>query len=65
MFSEKKEGSSLKSGESKSQFKIIADKRNSLLVNQGSPAGWVNRTAEMEKVASQGNEWRSEAFQIV
>ncbi|KAF8956220.1 hypothetical protein BDZ97DRAFT_1852748 [Flammula alnicola] len=66
MFKQKKdEVGSVKSGESKSQFRIVSDKRDSLLSNQGHPSGWINRTADMEKVASQGAEWRSDVFAIV
>jgi len=51
---------STKPTESKSQFKIVVDKRNGILVNEANPAGWVNRTAEKEKLAAQGEEWRSD-----
>src|SRR5271168_1430345 len=50
-----------KSGKHKSQFKIIADKRESLLSNAGNPAGWVNRTTEREEMAVHGSKWRSDA----
>ncbi|EDR16148.1 uncharacterized protein LACBIDRAFT_187323 [Laccaria bicolor S238N-H82] len=59
---------SIKSGVSSqtgSHFKVVADKRNSLLVGTGSPAGWVNKTAEKEQLATHGDEWRSEAFNVV
>src|ERR1700678_3653621 len=52
---------STKSGEHKSQFKIIVDKRESLLSNAGNPAGWVNRTTDREEMAVHGSEWRSDA----
>ncbi|KAF8148712.1 hypothetical protein B0H34DRAFT_668275 [Crassisporium funariophilum] len=63
LFQRKKESAqgSIRSNDSKSQFKIVADKRHSLLGDQGNPAGWVNRTAEKEQLAVQGNEWRSDA----
>ncbi|KDR71966.1 hypothetical protein GALMADRAFT_253273 [Galerina marginata CBS 339.88] len=57
--------SSLGSTKSHSQFKVVSDKRNSLLVNQGNPAGWVNRTAEKEKLSEGGDGWKSDAFAIV
>jgi hypothetical protein len=60
----RKQEPSIKSGETKSQFKIVANKRESLLSNAGNPAGWVNRTAEKEELATQGSEWRSDAFNI-
>ncbi|KAF7353927.1 hypothetical protein MVEN_01078900 [Mycena venus] len=49
---------------SNSQFKVLATKQNSLLPNSGHPDGWVNRTAEKEQLAEQGEEWRSDAFDI-
>ncbi|KAF5368710.1 hypothetical protein D9615_010299 [Tricholomella constricta] len=52
-------------GASHSQFKVVSNKRNSLLSSAGHPAGWVNRTAEKEELAEKGEEWRSEAFTIV
>jgi hypothetical protein len=71
LFTRKKEPSEQaslksKSGEHhhKSQFKIVANKRESLLSNAGNPAGWVNRTAEKEELATQGSEWRSDAFNM-
>jgi hypothetical protein len=63
IFSRKKEeAASVKTSEKGSQFKVVADKRQSLLANQGHPAGWVNRTAEREEKVGQGYEWRSEAY---
>ncbi|KAF7359022.1 hypothetical protein MSAN_01242900 [Mycena sanguinolenta] len=47
---------------SHSQFKVVASKQNSLLPDSGHPAGWVNRTAEKQELAEQGDEWRSEAY---
>lgn len=44
-----------------SQFKVVADKRQSLLVNEGHPAGWVNRTQEKGHLAAMGEDWRSDA----
>ena len=63
LFTRKKEPteSVLKPGEHKPQFKIVANKRESLLSNTGNPAGWVNRTAEKEELATHGTEWRSDA----
>jgi hypothetical protein len=65
LFQSKKEEASIKSGDSRSHFKVVTNKRNSLLASQGHPAGWVNRTAEVEKTVATGNEWRSDAFTIV
>ncbi|KAF7981924.1 hypothetical protein HWV62_30689 [Athelia sp. TMB] len=47
-----------------SQFKVVHNKRNSILSNSGHPAGWVNRTTEREEAAVKGQDWRSEAFNI-
>ncbi|KAF8805918.1 hypothetical protein BYT27DRAFT_7191832 [Phlegmacium glaucopus] len=67
LFKRKKETTEpgIKPGEYKSQFKIVANKRESLLSHEGNPAGWVNRTAEKEEMAKHGSEWRSDAFNIV
>ncbi|KAK2464849.1 hypothetical protein APHAL10511_003148 [Amanita phalloides] len=50
---------------SESHFKVVVDKRNSILSLEGHPAGWVNRMAEKETIAEHGTEWRSDAFTIV
>jgi len=50
---------------SSSQFKVVSNKRNSILPDNGHPAGWVNRTAAKEELANLGEEWRSDAFDIV
>ncbi|KAF6749272.1 hypothetical protein DFP72DRAFT_1142839 [Ephemerocybe angulata] len=50
-------------------FKVVADKNESLIPNVGNPAGWVNRSKEIEegkvKPTSGGEPWRSDAFSIV
>ncbi|KAG6831287.1 hypothetical protein H0H87_005751 [Tephrocybe sp. NHM501043] len=58
----KEEAGSMKSGTSQSQFKVVADKRQSLLSHEGHPAGWVNRTQEKAELAMSGEEWRSDAY---
>ncbi|KAK0451135.1 uncharacterized protein EV420DRAFT_1561072 [Desarmillaria tabescens] len=50
---------------STSQFKVVANKRDSMLASEGDPAGWVNKAAEREKLVIQGEGWRSDAFDIV
>lgn len=55
------EESSLRSADSQSHFKVVSNKRDSLLSTAGHPAGWVNRTAEKDELALHGNEWRSDA----
>ncbi|PPQ90960.1 hypothetical protein CVT25_015686 [Psilocybe cyanescens] len=69
LFAKKKdEAASLASSakDSNSQFKIVGDKRNSILADQGNPAGWVNKTEERRGMVGEGgNGWRSEAFHII
>ncbi|KXN83436.1 hypothetical protein AN958_01450 [Leucoagaricus sp. SymC.cos] len=64
LFQNKKEEASVKRAEKHSQFKVVSNKRDSILA-QGHPAGWVNLTEEREKAAVHGHEWRSEAFDLV
>ncbi|KAJ7853048.1 hypothetical protein B0H14DRAFT_3655747 [Mycena olivaceomarginata] len=47
----------------RSQFKVVASKRESLLPNSGHPTGWVNR-ADDAKAAETSNEWCSDVFDI-
>ncbi|KII83317.1 hypothetical protein PLICRDRAFT_180576 [Plicaturopsis crispa FD-325 SS-3] len=69
LFNHKKEEttSTVKSSEGKSsQFKVVGNKRNSILAgNVGHPSGWANRTAEKEERALEGKEWHSASFNIV
>jgi hypothetical protein len=65
LFKRQKDEESLKSSDSQSHFKVVSNKRDSLLSSAGHPAGWVNRTAEKDELALQGNEWRSNAFTVV
>jgi len=75
MFKRKKDETSAKASDahsmtttttSQSQFKVVNNKRNSLLATAGHPAGWVNRTEKVEEVAkADKGEWRSDAFDIV
>ncbi|KDQ28505.1 hypothetical protein PLEOSDRAFT_1077308 [Pleurotus ostreatus PC15] len=60
LFERKQEEASIKSHEKNSQFKVVSNKRDSVLANTGHVA--VNRTAEREEKAVQGTEWRSEAY---
>ncbi|KIY66782.1 hypothetical protein CYLTODRAFT_444462 [Cylindrobasidium torrendii FP15055 ss-10] len=46
---------------SSSQFKVVSNKRESLLANKGHPSGWVNR---VEKPKEGGDTWKSELFDI-
>jgi hypothetical protein len=47
-----------------SQFKIVA-KRDSVLIPQGHESGWINRQAERQAAANEGEGWKSKAFSIV
>ncbi|KAG6334324.1 hypothetical protein ID866_4769 [Astraeus odoratus] len=62
LFKRKKEEgqSSIKTTESKSQFKVVHNKRASI-IETGTPAGWLNRVTEREEKAATGKDWRSEA----
>ncbi|KAG1792741.1 uncharacterized protein HD556DRAFT_1377609 [Suillus plorans] len=65
LFKHKKDESGLiKTSESKSHFKVVHNKRASM-IQEGHPSGWVNRTTEREEKAKEGKEWRSKAFSIV
>jgi len=59
----KDEAASVKSNKD-GQFKVVA-KRDSVLLDQGHPAGWVNRQADLADKAQQGQNWKSPAFTIV
>ncbi|KAL9715568.1 hypothetical protein Ac2012v2_000009 [Leucoagaricus gongylophorus] len=61
----KSEVKSKEEKEKSSQFKIVANKRDSILAPVGHPRGWVHLTEEREKAAGHGTEWRSEAFNLV
>ncbi|KAK0200612.1 hypothetical protein DFS33DRAFT_1387828 [Desarmillaria ectypa] len=65
VFKKKKDEARSTVSTSTSQFKVVANKRDSMLASEGDPAGWVNKTAEREKLVIQGEGWRSEAFDIV
>ncbi|KAG7443718.1 uncharacterized protein BT62DRAFT_971879 [Guyanagaster necrorhizus] len=52
------------SSRSTSHFKIVANQRDSMLASEGSPEGWVRRTAERENMVVSGEGWRSDAFDI-
>lgn len=64
VFKKQKDETSSTLSSSHSQFKVVSNKRQSLLANQGNPQGWVNRAAEKESLIHQGKDWRSEAFNL-
>ncbi|KAI0373547.1 hypothetical protein BV20DRAFT_937833 [Pilatotrama ljubarskyi] len=47
------------------QFKVVTQPGEELLPGAGHPAGWVNRTQERVEAARKGEEWRSEAYNVV
>jgi len=52
-------------GASSSQFKVVSNKRNSILANKGHPAGWVNRANDKSDYKDGKQEgWKSDAFDI-
>ena len=61
LFKRHKEEHSVRSSESKSQFKLVSSKRSSV-IDTGHPSGWVSRISESEEKAITGKDWRSEAW---
>jgi hypothetical protein len=48
---------------SQSQFKVVSNKRNSLLATKGHPAGWANRANDKaDFVQASDGSWRSNAY---
>lgn len=65
MFERKKDEASVKANKTDSQFKIVS-KRDSLLIpNAGHESGWINKQADREAAAREGEGWKSKAFTIV
>ncbi|KAH8096888.1 hypothetical protein BXZ70DRAFT_895650 [Cristinia sonorae] len=63
MFQRKKEeAESVKSKaeDRHAQFKVVS-KRDSVIIQQGHPSGWINRAEERAETAKKGDEWRSDA----
>ncbi|KAL4069133.1 hypothetical protein J3A83DRAFT_4535807 [Scleroderma citrinum] len=62
LFKRKKEETqaSAKASESKAHFKVVHNRRASI-IDAGTPAGWMNRMTEREEKATAGEDWRSEA----
>ncbi|PBK79985.1 hypothetical protein ARMGADRAFT_1099659 [Armillaria gallica] len=65
VFKKRKDEAKSASSASSSQFKVVANKRDSMLASQGNPSGWINKTAEREEMVSKGEGWRSDAYNIV
>ena len=65
MFTKKNDESSAQTSSVRhAQFKVVHNKRNSIL-DAGHPAGWVNRTTEREDTALKGQDWWSEVCVFV
>ena len=60
-----KSGAKEKKEERNAQFKVVSKRDSEILQGKGHPSGWVNRTQERSEAAVRGEEWRSEAFNIV
>lgn len=41
---------------SHSQFKVVSNKRNSILANKGHPSGWVNRAVDKQEFKGETNQ---------
>ncbi|KAF9235766.1 hypothetical protein BU15DRAFT_89476 [Melanogaster broomeanus] len=61
---EERKEPSVRTTESRSQFKVVHSKRDSI-IDIGHPAGWASRVADREEKVIAGKEWRSETFNIV
>ncbi|KAF9021426.1 hypothetical protein BDZ89DRAFT_1137988 [Hymenopellis radicata] len=57
-----KDDTSSISRSSSSQFKVVSNKRDSILANQGHPSGWVNRIETNPEEKSDG--WKSSLFDL-
>lgn len=65
MKEKKKDASATVKAPSGGHVKIGHNTSDLLIPDAGHPSGIANRTTEMENVAGQGKDWRSEAFNIV
>ncbi|TBU30300.1 hypothetical protein BD311DRAFT_236054 [Dichomitus squalens] len=54
-----------KAQEKVGQFKIATRPGDEILPEVSHPEGWVNRAEQQAKTAQQGEEWRSEAYNVV
>jgi len=65
MFERKQDEAASKKSKSNSQFKVVAKRDSVLLPNTGHEAGWINKQAEREAAAQEGEGWHSKAFSII
>ncbi|PCH43513.1 hypothetical protein WOLCODRAFT_164502 [Wolfiporia cocos MD-104 SS10] len=61
----KKDKAQGKTEEKGGQFKVVAQPGTEIMPEQGHPEGWVGRARERVNVAHKGEEWRSDAYNIV
>ncbi|KZT65934.1 hypothetical protein DAEQUDRAFT_675958 [Daedalea quercina L-15889] len=65
---QKKQAAQGKAGETDrktGEFKVVAQPGTELLPEHGHPEGWVKRAGERLQAAKSGEEWRSDAYNIV
>lgn len=67
IFQKKKEetSSTASTRHRESHFKVVSKRDSLLLPETGHPAGWVTRAAERNEMAHKGDNWKSEAFNVV
>lgn len=65
MFEKKQDEVASKTSKKDSQFKIVAKRDSVLLPNAGYEGGWINKQAEREAAAGEGQSWHSKAFSII
>ncbi|CAE6470084.1 unnamed protein product [Rhizoctonia solani] len=65
MFERKKDEASSKASKTDSQFKIVSKRDSVLIPNAGHESGWINKQADREASAKEGEGWKSKAFTIV
>ncbi|KAG8905215.1 hypothetical protein FRB99_000484 [Tulasnella sp. 403] len=63
MFERKQDEAASKKSQSTSHFKVVAKRDSVLLPNTGHEAGWINKQAEREAAAQEGENWHSKAVQ--
>ncbi|QRV89055.1 hypothetical protein RhiJN_17073 [Ceratobasidium sp. AG-Ba] len=65
MFERKKDEASTKASKTDSQFKIVSKRDSILIPEAGHEGGWINKQADREAAAKDGQGWKSKAFSIV
>ncbi|KAJ1306987.1 hypothetical protein OPQ81_007967 [Rhizoctonia solani] len=65
MFERKRDEASSKASKTDAQFKIVSKRDSVLIPNAGHESGWINKQADREASAREGEGWKSKAFTIV